>query len=108
MSDRTQEDGRSYYTEREYKYTPSSHTGMNDIRMDKEWQNKLLWATGEVVKDGIEMSHIEGDTWEFTIDQTKVDLRGGNTVNFVAVGENIGFEGPGKMSATVDIVIKNI
>lgn len=41
MSNRTQEEGRSYYTEHTYDYTPSG----NLFRDANNWQRGLLWAT---------------------------------------------------------------
>jgi hypothetical protein len=45
MSTRTQEEGRSYYTEHDFNYVPSEFADGSDIRENIEWQRKLLWAT---------------------------------------------------------------
>lgn len=45
MSERTQEQGRSYYTEHDYAFTPSAAAAGNMYRENIEWERGLLTAT---------------------------------------------------------------
>lgn len=51
MSDNTQEQGRSYYTERDFAFTPE--VGANAAKVNLAWERGLLAATrvGDVTFD---------------------------------------------------------